>query len=226
MSREFGERFSHKIVRFEVSECESYEIGFEGRSTDYKRVMWVIIAINATMFVVEASASFVAESMALQADALDFFGDTATYAISLYVIGSSIRVRATAALIKGLGLGVLGLWVLGSAVYRVFVLSQPEPFIMGGIGALAFAANITSAILLMRFREGDANVRSVWLCSRNDAIGNFAVIVAASGVWATSTAWPDLIVAAVIATLFLHSAVAIVRHGRKELQATKKEFSK
>ena len=114
-------------------------------------------------------------------------------------------------------LGALGLWVLGSTIYRVFVLGQPEPFIMGGIGALAFTANMTSALLLMRYRDGDSNVRSVWLCSRNDAIGNLAVIIAASGVWVTSTGWPDLIVAGAIAGLFLHSAVAIVRHAREEL---------
>ena len=126
--------------------------------------------------------------------------------------------RARAALFKGLSLAAMGLWVLGSTAYHVLVLGVPQAEVMGAVGFLALAANLTSVLLLLKYRNGDANVRSVWLCSRNDAIGNLAVIVAAGGVWASGTAWPDLIVAGVMASLFLWSSVQIVRQARRELE--------
>ncbi len=197
--------------------CADYEANFDGMSRPYKRVMWGVIAINGVMFLVEMDAGLAASSQALKADALDFFGDTSTYALSLYVIGRSVRWRALAALLKGLSLAAFGLWVLGSTAYEVFVLVTPQVFVMGTVGLLAFAANVISVLLLFRFRDGDANVRSVWLCSRNDAWGNLAVVLAAGGVWATGSGWPDLIVAAVLAGLFLSSAFQIIRDARREL---------
>ena len=175
-----------------------------------------MIVINATMFVVEIAAGFAAQSQALQADALDFLGDSMTYALSLFVIARPPLWRANAALFKGISLAVLGLWVLGSTLWRVFTDTVPEPLTMGIVGVLALIANMASVLLLLRFREGDANVRSVWLCSRNDAIGNVAVVIAASGVFATGTAWPDLTVAAIMASLFLTSSVRIVRQSLGE----------
>ena len=192
------------------------EVKFDGATSAYRRILWLVIAINAIMFVVEMSAGLAAESMALQADALDFLADSATYGLSLYVIGSSLRVRSAAALFKGLSLGVLGLWVLGATIYRVFVVGNPEPIVMGSIGLLACAANVVCVLLLLRFRNGDSNVRSVWLCSRNDAIGNLAVVLAATLVGATQSPWPDLAVAGIMASLFLSSAVGIVRQALDE----------
>jgi Co/Zn/Cd efflux system component len=157
--------------------------------------------------------------MALQADALDFLGDSATYALSLFVLAKPPRWRTNAALFKGATLAVLGLWVLGSTVWRVFVTGVPEAMIMGSVGMMALAANIASVLILLRFRDGDANVRSVWLCSRNDAIGNVAVVLAATGVFATGTAWPDLAVAAIMASLFLTSSIKITKQAMGERQA-------
>jgi Co/Zn/Cd efflux system component len=194
-------------------------VKFNGLSAAYKRALWAVIAINATMFVVEMAAGMLAGSQALKADALDFLGDTATYTITLLVIGMPLVWRARAALFKGLSLGAMGLWVLGSTAYHVLVLGVPQAEVMGAIGFLALVANLTSVLLLLKYRDGDANVRSVWLCSRNDAIGNLAVIVAASGVWATGTAWPDLIVAGIMASLFLWSSAQIVRQALAELRA-------
>lgn len=193
------------------------DASFEGLSGSYRRALWAVIAINGLMFLIEMSASVFADSRALQADALDFLGDTATYALSLFVIGMPLRWRARAALFKGLSLGAMGLWVLGSILYHVVVLGAPKAEIMGSIGLLALVANLTSVLLLLRYRNGDANVRSVWLCSRNDAIGNLAVIAAAVGVGATGTAWPDLLVAAILASLFLWSAAQIARQASHEL---------
>ena len=190
---------------------------FDGLSTAYKRALWVVIAINATMFLVEMGAGVVSGSQALKADALDFLGDTATYGITLFVIGMPLIWRSRAALLKGVSLGAMGLWVLGSTAHQVLVLGVPRAEVMGAIGFLALAANLTSVLLLLRYRDGDANVRSVWLCSRNDAIGNLAVVLAAGGVWATTTAWPDLIVAGIMASLFLYSAIGIVRQALGEL---------
>jgi len=190
---------------------------FEGVSSTYKRILWIIIGINAVMFFVEISAGLTAKSQALQADALDFLADSITYAISLLVIGKSIALRSKAALFKGISLSFMGLSVMGLTLYRMLALQTPEAVTMGSVAFLALLANLISVALLVRYRNGDANVRSVWLCSRNDAISNLVVIIAASGVWMTSSAWPDLIVALLMGALFLSSSVQIIRQARKEM---------
>lgn len=178
-----------------------------------------MIAINAIMFGVEMGAGHMARSQALQADALDFLGDALTYGLSLAVIGASVRVRTNAALFKAVSLLLMGLWVMGSTVYRVFYVGVPEAQIMGVIGFLALAANLASVALLVRYKDGDANVRSVWLYSRNDAIGNVAVMLAAAGVWGTTSGWPDLLVAGIMGGLFLTSATQIFRQAVEERRA-------
>ena len=194
-------------------------VSFDGLSETYKRVLWVIILINGVMFLLEMSGGIFASSQALLADALDFLGDTVTYTITLLVIGMPLRWRARAALFKGLSLGLMGVWVLGSTLYNVFVLGVPRAEVMGAIALLALVANLTSVLLLIKYRDGDSNVRSVWLCSRNDAIGNVAVLIAAGSVWATETAWPDLAVAGIMASLFLWSSIQIIRQAVGELNA-------
>lgn len=186
---------------------------FEGHDETFKRMLLIVTAINMAMFLTEMIAGHFAQSQALQADALDFLGDSLTYAISFIVIGMSARIRAGAALGKGISLLLMGLWVAGSTIYNLFVRDVPQADVMGGIAILAFVANLTSVLLLAKWRNGDANVRSVWLCSRNDAIGNLIVVAAAVGVFGTGTAWPDLIVAAIMAGLFLTSAWQILRQG-------------
>ncbi len=205
--------------------CCGNGVKFDGLSAAYKRALWGVIAINGSMFLGEMVAGVFAGSQALKADALDFLGDTATYAITLFVIGMPLIWRARAALFKGLTLGAMGLWVLGSTAYHVLVREVPQEEVMGAVGFVALAANLTSVLLLLKYRNGDANVRSVWLCSRNDAIGNLAVIVAATGVWATATAWPDLIVAGVMASLFLWSSAQIVRQAQHEMERAGKSRS-
>jgi len=192
---------------------------FDGVSADYKRRLWAVIAINAAMFGVEMGAGHMAGSQALKADALDFLGDALTYGISLAVIGASVHIRTTAALAKGVSLFLMGAWVFGTTLHRVFVAGVPEAPIMGVVGFMALAANLASVALLLRYKDGDANVRSVWLCSRNDAIGNVAVMLAALGVWGTATGWPDLAVAALMAGLFVSSSVQIVRQALAERRA-------
>ena len=197
-------------------QCSSHK-GFEGLSADYKRRLWLVIALNGGMFLVEMGAGQLAGSQALKADALDFFGDAVTYGISLAVIGASLRVRASAAMAKGLSLLLMGLWVFGSTVYAVFFAGIPRAGVMGLVGFAALAVNLASVMILARYKDGDANVRSVWLCSRNDAIGNVAVMLAALGVWGSATVWPDLIVAGIMAGLFLSSAFQIFMQSRREL---------
>lgn len=182
----------------------------------YRRVLWAVLAINAAGFAVEGTAGILSGSVALKADALDFMGDAANYGISLYAVGMSLRWRSGAALAKAAGMGLIGLWVLGEALYRVFVVGVPSAFTMGAIGALALLANLACALLLFRFRQGDADMRSVWLCSRNDVVGNLAVLLAASGVFATGTAWPDLTVATLMSTLYLTATAQVMKHALAE----------
>lgn len=199
--------------------CCGHDHGsFDGMSADYRRRLWLVIALNGGMFAVEMAAGHAAGSMALQADALDFFGDAVTYGISLAVIGAALRTRALAAMVKGFSLLLMGLWVAGSTLYQLLVLGMPEAAVMGSVGFLALAVNLASVALLMRYKDGDANVRSVWLCSRNDAIGNVAVMLAAVGVWGTATAWPDLIVAGLMAGLFVSSSVQILTQSLREVR--------
>ncbi|GAB4517015.1 MAG: cation transporter [Roseibium sp.] len=198
--------------------CSHSHTTFDGMSADYRRRLWLVIALNAGMFVVEMVAGQAAGSKALQADALDFFGDAVTYGISLAVIGASLRTRALAALAKGASLFLMGIWVAATTLYQVFVFGVPQAAVMGSVGFLALAVNLASVLLLVRYKDGDANVRSVWLCSRNDAIGNVAVMLAALGVWGTATAWPDLIVAGLMAGLFVSSSVQILTQAVREVR--------
>jgi len=193
---------------------------FEGNSRAYKRALLAVIAINAAMFLAEMAAGFWGGSQALKADALDFAGDTATYGLSLAVIGAALRVRSTAALIKGASLGLMALWVLGSTIAGALHGGDPQAPVMSGVGLLALAANVASVVILLRWRDGDSNVRSVWLCSRNDAVGNVAVIAAGSAVALTGSFWPDLVVAALLGGLFAKSSLAIVAQALRERRAS------
>lgn len=194
---------------------------FEGMSDGYKRALLAVILINAVMFFVEFTAGVRSGSQALLADALDFAGDSATYTISLLVIGASLRTRAMASLFKGGSLALIAVIILASSLVRFFGDTVPIAETMGLIGVLALIANLTSLAILMRWRDGDSNVRSVWLCSRNDAVGNVGVIIAGIIVAITGAAWPDLVVAILLATLFLRSSFAIISQARAELNSGK-----
>jgi Co/Zn/Cd efflux system component len=184
----------------------------------YRRVLWVVLAINALMFMVEIGAGMVAGSASLQADALDFLGDAANYAISLIVVGMALRYRATAALAKGVTMGLFGLWVIGNVVWHAVHGTLPSAFTMGAVGFAALAANAASFGLLWAYRSGDANMRSAWICTRNDVLGNVAVLLAALGVFGTGTGWPDIIVAAIMAALALQGATIVVQQSLAELR--------
>jgi Co/Zn/Cd efflux system component len=187
-------------------------------SPAWRRALWIALIVNAGMFSAEIAAGFAAASASLQADALDFLGDSANYAISLGVAGLGLTWRARAALVKGWALLVLGLWVLLTTLGHVLMGTLPHADIMGVIGLLALAANGAIALLLFQFRRGDANMRSVWICSRNDAIGNVAVLAAAAGVFGTESGWPDVIVAVTMATLSLSGGWQIIRQASGELR--------
>jgi Co/Zn/Cd efflux system component len=188
-------------------------------SARYRRVLWVALWINAAMFVVELASGWRAGSVSLLADAIDFFGDAANYGVSLAVLGMALPWRARAAWVKGASMGAFGLFVLGRAAWTAFTGGVPEPVTMGIVGALALLANVSVAIMLYAWREGDANMRSVWLCSRNDAIGNLAVMAAALGVFGTGHGWPDIAVATIMALLALSAAGSVMRQARAELRA-------
>ena len=187
-------------------------------SRSWRVALWIALVLNAAMFLVELYVGAAADSRALMADALDFFGDSANYAISLAVAGMALAWRARAALLKGVTLVALGAAVLGGALYSALAGSSPEPHAMGIVGVVALGVNFAVAVLLYRFRSGDANMRSVWICSRNDAIGNLAVVGAAAGVFGTGTAWPDLIVASILAALGIIGGSQIIHHARSDMR--------
>jgi Co/Zn/Cd efflux system component len=189
-------------------------------SPTYKKVLWVALIVNLGMFIVEVASGLKAGSVSLLADSLDFFGDAANYAVSLFVLGMALSIRAKAAIVKGATLGIFGVGVLAFTSYRLWTGQVPEPVTMGVIAVLALVANVAVALMLYKWREGDSNMQSVWLCSRNDAIGNVAVVAAAGLVAWTGSAWPDLVVAVLMATLGITAARTIIAQAWRELNQT------
>lgn len=187
-----------------------------GGGANYRRVLWVVLGINAAMFLVEILAGLAAGSVALQADALDFLGDTASYGISLFVLGMTLRYRAAAALAKGAAMGLFGVWVLTMTVWHVVNGTVPDATTMGVVGTAALVANVVVFGLLWTHRRGDSNMRSVWVCSRNDVVANFAVLLAALGVFGTRAGWPDAVVGGVMSVLALHGAWVVLPHAATE----------
>src|SRR5689334_10511231 len=199
--------------------CPNPANAAELNTPQWSRALWVALLVNAGFFLAEIVAGAAAGSAALQADALDFFGDAANYAISLGVAGMALTWRARAAVSKGGSLIVFALWVLSSTAWHAFHGTLPRAEVMGVVGIAALIANGGVALMLYRFRSGDANMRSVWICSRNDALGNLAVVLAAAGVFGTGTGWPDVIVAAIMAALGLWGGWQIVRQAHDELRS-------
>ena len=189
-------------------------------SPAYRRVLWVALAVNLAMFCVEIGAGLAAQSVSLLADSLDFLGDAGNYGISLFVLGMALQWRARASLLKAASMGAFGAWVAVTTIQHALAGTVPAAPVMGMVGALAFAANLGVAALLYRWREGDSNMRSVWICTRNDAIGNLAVLAAAAGVFGSGTGWPDYLVAAVMSGLALVGAFQVARQAMAELADT------
>jgi Co/Zn/Cd efflux system component len=190
----------------------------QGNAAAHSRILWAVLAINAVMFLVEIGAGLAAGSASLQADALDFLGDTANYAISLVVVAMALRYRASAALAKGATMGLFGLWVIWTVIWHSVHGTLPSAFTMGAVGFAALTANAASFGLLWAYRHGDANMRSAWICTRNDVLGNLAVLLAALGVFGTGTGWPDIIVATIMAAFAVQGAAIVVQQSLRELR--------
>jgi Co/Zn/Cd efflux system component len=195
--------------------CQTFDP--ERGNPSYRRALWIVLAINAGMFLVEIGAGLAAGSASLQADALDFLGDAANYGISLLVAGMTLRYRAMAAFAKGVSMGAFGLWVIATVVWHAVQGTLPSAAMMGAVGFAALAANAVSFGILWFYRTGDANMRSAWICTRNDVLGNLAVLLAAFGVFGTGTGWPDILVAATMAALALQGASTVLRQSLGEM---------
>jgi Co/Zn/Cd efflux system component len=191
-------------------------------SPAYRRILWIALAVNLAMFFVEIGAGLAAQSVSLLADSLDFLGDAGNYGISLFVLGMALQWRARASLLKATSMATFGAWVAVTTAQHAIAGTVPAAPLMGAVGALAFAANLGVAALLYRWRAGDSNMRSVWICTRNDAIGNLAVLAAAAGVFGSGTGWPDYLVAAIMSGLALVGAVQVARQAIAELADTAK----
>jgi Co/Zn/Cd efflux system component len=190
----------------------------ERGNPSYRRALWIVLAINAGMFLVEIGAGLAAGSASLQADALDFLGDAANYGISLLVVGMALRYRAMAAFAKGVSMGAFGLWVIATVVWHAVQGTLPSAVMMGAVGFAALTANAVSFVILWFYRTGDANMRSAWICTRNDVLGNLAVLLAALGVFGTGTGWPDILVAATMSALALQGASTVLRQSLGEMR--------
>jgi Co/Zn/Cd efflux system component len=201
-----------------TASCCNQPVDIHRGNQSYRRVLWAVLIINAAMFAVEVVAGLAAGSASLQADALDFLGDSGNYAISLFVVGMALQYRAMAALLKGATMAVFGLWVIGVTVWHAWHGTLPEAFTMGAIGTAALLANALSFGLLWAYRGGDANMRSAWICTRNDVLGNLAVLLAAVGVFGTGTGWPDVVVAAIMAALAIQGACVVLKQSWSELR--------
>lgn len=208
----------YDLVRIETKDGSELPKSLAHINPAYKRALWIVIVLNAGYGVAEMIGGFLAGSQALKADALDFLGDGSITFFGLLAIGWSLTWRARAALLQGIFLALLGAGVLANTIYRLFVLQTPESELMGALGFIALAINVAAAVVLIPHRSGDSNVRAVWLFSRNDAIGNLFVVIAAGLVAWTDTPWPDLIAAGIIAALFLHSSWSIIRDAQSDLQ--------
>ena len=202
-----------------MSSCHDHcdESGQSSVSAEYRKVLWICLIANAVMFVAQMIASYAAHSVSLLANSADFFSDAANYGISLYVLNLSLRQKAKASLFKGVSLGLVGLWVAFETLHHGLQPELPKPFIMAVISVVALAVNVGCAVLLYKYRGGDSNRESVWICSRNDAIGNIAVMIAAAGVFASNTIWPDIIVAAILGWLAVTGAWRIIGIAKQEL---------
>jgi Co/Zn/Cd efflux system component len=197
----------------------------ERGNPSYRRALWAVLAINAGMFLVEIGAGLAAGSASLQADALDFLGDAANYGISLLVVGMALRYRAMAAFAKGVSMGAFGLWVIATVVWHAVQGTLPSAVMMGAVGFAALTANAASFGILWFYRTGDANMRSAWICTRNDVLGNLAVLLAALGVFGTGTGWPDILVAATMAALALQGASTVLRQSLGEMRQAAPVFN-
>jgi Co/Zn/Cd efflux system component len=197
----------------------------ERGNPSYRRALWSVLAINAGMFLVEIGAGLAAGSASLQADALDFLGDAANYGISLLVVGMALRYRAMAAFAKGVSMGAFGLWVIATVVWHALQGTLPSAVMMGAVGFAALTANAASFGILWFYRTGDANMRSAWICTRNDVLGNLAVLLAALGVFGTGTGWPDILVAATMAALALQGASTVLRQSLGEMRQAAPVFN-
>ena len=200
--------------------------GAAANSPAYRRVLWVALTVNLAIFSVEIGAGLAAQSASLLADSLDFLGDAGNYGLSLFVLGMALRWRARASLLKAASMGAFGLWVAATTIQHAVAGTVPEAPVMGVVGTLAFAVNLGVAALLYRWREGDSNMRAVWICTRNDAIGNLAVLVAAAGVFGSGTGWPDYVVAAIMSGLALVGAFQVARQALAELADTQRVSSR
>lgn len=210
---------AHRTAIMSAHCCTPAPAAPSGADPRYRRALWIALAVNAAMFVVELLASWHSGSVSLLADSIDFMGDAANYALSLSVLGMALSVRSKAALVKAACMAAFGVFVLGKALWNWQAGLAPEAATMGAVGLAALTANVLVAWMLYRFRNGDANMRSVWICSRNDAIGNLAVMLAALGVAGTGSAWPDLAVAAAMGVLALTGAATVAKQARAELRS-------
>ena len=200
--------------------CQDKAVELDRLKASQSRTLWIVLIINAAMFAVELTAGILAGSVALEADSLDMLGDALVYGFSLFVIAKSIRWRAASALLNGAVMAIFGLMVLGQTIYKLVAGGVPEADLMAGFGAVALTANVICLVLLTRHRSDDVNMRSTWLCSRNDIISNVSVLIAAALVAATGTMWPDIVIGLMITSLFLKTAITVIHEAYSEISDT------